>query len=141
MTAMVLCCVNAVVLCCMDAVAFCCMNVVVFCWMNAVMLRCMIAIVLCCVNAVVLCCMNAVAALKSPEQLSVSNKGIQRIQGPRHMNVLKNTKGQRQSVVPCRKERIGRICRVKRAAPEGTPDKEAQSRSKMPSTAFPPYKP
>ena len=66
--------------------------------MNAVMLCCMIAIVLCCVNAVVLCCMNAVAALKSPEQLSVSNKGIQRIQGPRHMNVLKNTKGQRQSV-------------------------------------------
>ena len=38
--------------------------------------------------------------------------GNRRNQEPRHMNVLKNTKEQRQSVMPCRKERIGRICQV-----------------------------
>ena len=46
------------------------------------------------------------------KQLSVSNKKIRRNQGPRRMNVLKYTKGQRQSAMPCRKERIGRICQV-----------------------------
>ena len=46
-----------------------------------------------------------IAALKPPETATS-------IQGPRHMNLWKYMKGQRQSVMPCRKERIGRICRV-----------------------------